>query len=292
MDASQLIARYGKMAYTWNLHEPGCPMIRQIPLPSSRGHIATSPCQTFLAVTNVSSSYEKGIIDVWQQHHQNDQSNLSGNINYNSYHTARGTIATASSTRIDAHPKQVVRGLQFVATGSSNMVSEGHHWLVSASLQGEVKFWKYHPSATPESSSIRGGFSGSYSCTHIFQSSGKIFSMSCTSSDDLKRMYLAVGQSRGQVRVWKVNLLDEHFTPQTNASKSKEDQKIVESRLQPSMENQGSSSNDILQEFLSTEVGEHMHHDNIKLLCFTPDIRSLVVSRAYDGRIWFHTFRH
>jgi len=275
-DAQKLIVRYGKMAYIYQIPAHGlstvaCQLLNQIPLTSSRCQMASSPCMKYVAVTNSSSSDEKGTIDVW---------NLEGLSTANESQPPIQEILDA--TRINAHRNQVIRGLAFVSC--TDPMGE-NHWVVSCSLRGSVKFHRRYGQA---------GSEALYICTHEFESPGKIFSMAlsspfCPPEHHDERMYLAVGQSRGQVRVWKVNLLNDQS--QDHNQEELDQRKVIKSQ-QPTTEStdMNSSSNDILQEFLSTEVGEHMHHDNIKLLAFSPDGRNLVASRAFEGRIWFHKF--
>ena len=125
-------------------------MIHQIPLTSSRCQIATSPCMNFLAVaSNANGSDEKGTIDVWNlkekktQHHQQYDDDDDDD-------DSSGMMESSTSTRIEAHDdNQKIRGLHFVTVNdddnsSSFSESDGPtHWIVSCTLQGEVKFFKY-----------------------------------------------------------------------------------------------------------------------------------------------------
>lgn len=85
----------------------------------------------------------KGIIYVWdlgdiicKRTRNKPDRKLRGSIS---------TVTSSCSTKVVAYPNHVVRGLEFLqigghtaATANTGMV------LVSASLQGEVKFWKKH----------------------------------------------------------------------------------------------------------------------------------------------------
>jgi hypothetical protein len=320
-DGSKILARHGKTAYVWDLtisdnnnyyHR----MTHQIPLSSSRCQMATSSCMNYFAAVSHCSD-ETGTIDVW-----NLEKKKKSNIDANMLVPIEGDDAAgnrnwiAQSTRIEAHDKQKIRGLDFVNTTTYDVdltpTGVTQHWMVSCSLQGEVKLFKQHVNSNSDELV--------YSCTYTLQCPGKIFSMAIlpssslsttsssqlctTSSDTTSTTYLAVGQSRGQVRVWKVNLLTMNATDDDSDGSNRNNQQLerrIIDRASQSItardtnnenNNKNTSNNDILQDFLSTSVGEHMHHDNIKFLLFTPDARHLVASRAYDGRIWFQTCRH
>jgi WD40 repeat protein len=248
----------------------------------------------FIAVaSNAHCSDEKGTIDVWNLREMKTQHQQQ----YYQDHDD-SWMTESSFTRIEAHDdNQKIRGLRFVTVDNGFPFPESDgpvHWIVSCTLQGEVKFFKYDEN-------------DGYACTHKFQSPGKIFSMAISTpsfssklspTSDAPKMYLAVGQSRGQVRVWKVNLLKDDGNDHNNEQHQLERKVIDSSKSVTSTaetngdDSSSASKTDILQDFLSTSVGEHMHHDNIKFLSFTPDGRHLVASRAYDGRIWFQSCRH
>lgn len=374
-DATQLIVRYGKMAYIWTLvyHNddgrssstttsstmstsssalPDFYMTHQIPLNSSRCQMAASPNLHQLAVTNASNSDDKGMIDVWDltttattttRRQRSQQSTMCNN--QTSCRTTTPPVADGTTCRIIAYDKRkVIRGLEFVVTTTtsspSSVVRSGrrlnqhHPWLVSASLQGEIKFWMYHPphhqqqehhqqNGGRRNSSV-GGDRWYYSCIYTFQSQGKIFSMAVLSPSSTARggynngddghhgsTYLAVGQAKGQIRVWRVPNLDGRTVSNNNNNNVvviDEDQQEQSRNVQPTTMTAGRTSttphqkNDYdetsvggtttMDEYLAADVGDHTHHDNIKLIAFTPDGKSLVASRAYDARIWFQTFHH
>jgi hypothetical protein len=360
-DAKQLIARYGKMAYIWTLTYPkndagggetssssssdslpNFSMTHQIPLNSSRCHMATSPYLHQLAVTNASSSDDKGMIDVWDlttitttktpttgqqsstasmpqsKHHPQQQESYTNNtISDQSTMTCPTTAAitptsvtaiggTSLTCRIVAYDRRkVIRGLEFVtptstssSLSSSCNTSRNDPWLVSASLQGEIKFWMGHP---PHQNGSNRWY---YSCIFSFQSPGKIFSMALSSPSSrgcyttTASTYLAVGQAKGQIRVWRVPTLDDRNIviegdndhEQNNDSPPKTYHNKNDATVASLVGNTNASTT--MDEYLAADVGDHTHHDNIKLIAFTPDGMSLVASRSYDARIWFQTFHH
>ena len=366
--SNRLIARYGKIAYIWtktpvtsnatgNRKSDGScgrssltsgglyVMTHRIALSSSRCQMISNSSLTFLAVaTNGSGSTAvsrrngdvsaannavdgKGIIYVWdladsicKRNRNKPDRKLRGSIS---------TVTSSCSTKVVAYPNHVVRGLEFLqigghtaATATTDMV------LVSASLQGEVKFWKKHlpKQIHPRDRYNRTGYISEeedcedesdpignnadderqprYVCVYQFQSPGKIFSLASWSSVfgngvDSERsggkILLAAGEARGQVRVWKVSPLSLSSSTSSSLPSSKVS---VEYRGKSGRfsggRHGGCSGNNKdkqqrLEECLSTKVGDHVHYDNIKLLAFTPNGRSLAVSRAYDAKIWFQT---
>lgn len=306
-DATLLMARYGKMAYIWkatNASTTNCvdiiptdyTPIYQLPLPSSRCQMASSLCMKFFAVTSANCSEDKGTIEVW---------NLQ-----DAERTKDPTSRRCCSNKISAHSKQIIRGLEFVSCEDrSGAIDANNHFLISATLQGQVKCWKYKEGEEVDSESR-----AAYACIRTFQVTGKIFSltvlvpsfgtMPLALNGTNGSIYFATGQARGQVQAWKVSLdmdmqeikNDDSIGEDHKASDTTcEDGSVVDSPATnintQSARTPSVSSNDALQKFLSVEVGEHMHHDNIKLLSFTPDGRNVVASRAYDARIWFHSFR-
>jgi WD40 repeat protein len=306
-DATRLMARYGKIAYIYcrknSLDQTATAalfnyaLIHKLPLSSSRCQMTSSMCMNFLAVTNASSCDDKGTIDVW-----NTENIQRGN------HLLDPDTKNGCCNKIVAHPKQVIRGLEFVACydGGGTIDDNTQVYLVSATLQGEVKFWQHdnHASRKDNDTTSR----PPYYCTRSFQVTGKIFSLalfvppsplgyssSYSSTHDDFSLYLAVGQSRGQVRAWKVNMgmLEsaclKKKRPEPKSAVSSDHCAENKSTHDETTTTRYRSSNDVRQEFLSVQVGEHVHHDSIKLLSFTPDGRNLVASRAYDARIWFHS---
>jgi WD40 repeat protein len=297
-DATLLMARYGKMAYIWRKNSlDQCTtaeffnytLIHTLPLSSSRCPITLSISMTFLAVTDASSSGNKGTIDVWNMR----------NIQPGMHRVDPDTSNCCN--KIVAHPKQVIRGLEFVACNDGGgTMDDKTHVLVSATLQGQIKFWQYDSHPASQKDDYDATSRSPYHCTRTFQVAGKIFSLALFvpsgCPQDNFSMCLAVGQSRGQVRAWKLNVgivesacVKKRMEPKSavtsgSAASNKSNHNETSSKTHR-------SSNDVRQEFLSVEVGEHVHHDNIKLLSFTPDGRDLVASRAYDARIWFHTVR-
>ncbi|KAL3929932.1 MAG: hypothetical protein SGARI_004622 [Bacillariaceae sp.] len=262
-------------------------------LSSSRCQMTSSPCMKFVAVANAGSAEKKGNIDVW---------NIGG--------SEAGGDASLSCTTIEAHDKKTIRGLEFVAYSETNALIENDdsHFLLSATLQGEIKIWKHQPlrsnaccddfvtDETPLSA---------YVCTRTIKVTGKIFSLASQvlSAANQEEVCLGLGQSRGRVRVLKIDLWSEALPETVDDTTTVDSNSTSESTslIQPSSSNsqddeetinENSSSNDVLQDFLSLDVvGEQTHHDNMKLLQFSPDGRHLVASRSYDARIWFHAFQ-
>lgn len=318
-DAIQLIARYGKMAYIWSNnatvqtmshHSHAMPvnyiMSHQIPLSSSRCHMASSLCMNFLAVANASSSDDKGTIDVWNVKMISpcgNQRSVNNQMHRNDH--------SSCFSKIPAHPEQVIRGVEFVACNHrSGAETCSNHFLVSASLRGEIRFWKYchHASGNQDDTATS---KSPYMCIRLFQVTGKIFSLALSapslefdpSNVRCKQqlhipLSFAVGQARGHVRAWKINLVIEggRQSYEGSVNDGNEANRSVGTGREAcncsiASENTTTGSersNDKLQEILSVEIGLHMHHDNIKLLAFNPDGRNLIGSRAYDGRIWFY----
>ncbi len=325
-------------------------LTHSIPLSSSRCQMVSNLSLTKLAVaTNGGSSRRnnarqneeesltsssnnkvvdgKGIIHVWDLEDALTRRDQSYRTQNECQHVESvSKISSNCSTRIVAYPNHVVRGLEFLQLNTTNGIaptastlsrntrgdSDGC-LLVSASLQGEVKFWKKYTSTQTHP---RDRYSNncsdclskdtitannnciadereepSFVCVYRFQSPGKIFSLASWSSISSltgeHKILLAAGEARGQVRVWKVspNFLS---TPSSSSAS--------EVSLGPCGKSGGASSSNStyskhqrLEECLSTEVGDHVHYDNIKLLGFTPNGKSLAVSRAYDAKIWFQT---
>jgi WD40 repeat protein len=262
--------------------------------------MTSSPCLKFVAVTSAGSAEEKGTIDVWS-------------VDSNGSSTADGK--SLSCTTIQAHEKKTIRGLKFVVdTDNQGLLQmKDHHFLLSATLQGEVKVWRYQVHRINDCCNdfdATLSTSTSYMCTRTIKVPGKIFSLAVYAPSlfglvTKEDVYLAMGQSRGQVRVMRINLWS-HEKDETvdrsalhNSSSGNETSNLIRSASSSNTEdredstiNENSSSNDALQDFLSLDVvGEQSHHDNIKLLTFSPDGRHLVASRAYDARIWFHSFQ-
>mmetsp|Transcript_110536 Transcript_110536/g.226144 ORF Transcript_110536/g.226144 Transcript_110536/m.226144 type:complete len:305 (-) Transcript_110536:305-1219(-) len=301
--------------------------------------MVADPCLSFLAVVARRSGEEgrlsslasssasetpvqkegKGIIHVWDLREALAATTATKE-------TSTGTVQSIpasanTTTKIVAYPNHVVRGLEYLRLGTNDSC------LVSASLQGEVKFWKER---RPGNSDRDGGWererernggaegsgipraSSGYVCVYRFQSPGKIFSLASWSSSSLLprsfvastreactgRILLAAGEARGQVRVWRVS--PESLSSCSSSSIAEEREVLLDPssprhRRKTGHNGGGASSyNDNskqqrLEECLSTEVGDHVHYDNIKLLHFTPDGRSLAVSRAFDSKIWFQT---
>jgi hypothetical protein len=243
------------------------------------------------------------------------------------------TVTNSCSTKVVAYPNHVVRGLEFLqVSGNTAATTNTDMILVSASLQGEVKFWKKHlpKRIHPRDRYNRTGHNSEdkygeyeaepssnnnddderqpkYVCVYQFQSPGKIFSLASWSSlsscfgngvgneGSGGKILLAAGEARGQVRVWKVSPLSLSSSTSSSLSSSKVSLGYRgKSGMFPGGSNSGCSDNNNdkqqrLEECLSTKVGDHVHFDNIKLLAFTPNGRSLAVSRAYDAKIWFQT---
>lgn len=236
------------------------------------------------------------------------------------------TVSSCPSTKIVAYKNHVVRGLEFleVESSSNSNTTANETCLVSASLQGTVKFWKKHlPSPKhprdrynnachgeieleeDEWDETSGGLihhkendgQPKYVCVYQFQSPGKIFSLAswssissshCFGSERSSRILLAAGEARGQVRVWKVSPSSLASSSSTGLSTSSPKASLEYRR--PGERRSGEyNKQERLEECLSTEVGDHVHYDNIKILAFTPNGKSLAVSRAYDSKIWFQT---
>lgn len=263
----------------------------------------------------------KGIIHVWDLEEALAGRRPSASISNESRRVESvSKISSNCSTRIVAYPDHVVRGLEFLrinAMGTASSKTNGGSdscLLVSASLQGGVKFWKkYVPSqlhprdryntncnfnsnssnntstSTTNTNVLDEPEKSSFVCVYQFQSPGKIFSLSSWSSisslTDQGKILLAAGEARGQVRVWKVSP-DCLVTPSCSSSEVSLGS-LGKSGRDHSSTNE--SKQQRLEECLSTEVGDHVHYDNIKLLAFTPNGKSLAVSRAYDAKIWFQT---
>ena len=329
----RLVARYGKTAHIWttlldgdNDHSvPKYVLTHSVSLQSSRCQMISNPSLTLLAVAtngggsrrsrqtenddaSIKTSERKGIVHVWDL----EESLRSPDDSVTK-------ILDNCSTEIVAYPKHVLRGLEFLrvandnsttgttSTRSSEISSDSNDCLlVSASLQGEVKFWKKYKPAQKHprdryssSSSNTNAISHTISneekeprfvCVYQFQSPGKIFSLASWSSpmpfSSNSKILLAAGEARGQVRVWKVSPLSLSKSP---ISSSSEVSVGCCSKSKEGTGNNNGSKQERLEECLSTEVGDHVHYDNIKLLAFTPNGNSLAVSRAYDSKIWFQT---
>ncbi|KAG7345159.1 hypothetical protein IV203_032690 [Nitzschia inconspicua] len=314
-DATTMVARYGKTAYIWKSNPTNgttdppihtYTLAYQLSLSSSRSQMASSPCLNVLAVTSASSGSSKGTIDVWNLH------------NVQNCHVQNSNDGNEASCccKIEAHPEQFIRGLEFLSCqNESGPLGVHSHYLISATLQGEVKCWKYNdrPSKQNENDGDDASSSRRYVCIRSFRAKGRIFSLALFVPSSKSgtaifpkdcpkhSIYLAVGQARGQVRAWKFTLDGGVPIPKDATQLSHEDTSLdsstsgisaVDSSANANSDfSSPSSSNDMLQEFLAVAVGEHVHHDNIKLLTFTPDGRNLVASRAFDNRIWFH-FNH
>ena len=333
----RMIARYGKMAYIWSKSTANTSdnstlpftyiMTHRIALTSSRCQMVSNASLTRVAVatnggsasassrrqrnadrgeieqSNESSTARKvvdgkGIIHVW------DLSNAYSENN-ESQPGSTPVVTNESSTRVVAYPKHVVRGLEFLNVEQN---SSDDCCLVSASLQGEVKFWKKH---VPAPKHPRDRYNNphhdvaeetnddeiagidhneretSYVCVYRFQSPGKIFSLASWSSlSSGGNILLAAGEARGQVRVWKISSLSLYSSDSSEAALELSENS---SQCHKGSQNFGGDKQQRLEECLSTEVGDHVHYDNIKLLEFTPNGKSLAVSRAYDSKIWFQT---
>lgn len=325
-DGSRLVARHGKAAYIFGkvsmpikatmTDAKSClyVLLYHIPLSSSRCPMAISPCLCHLAVTiNASSGNldEKGTMDVWTL----PDTDSVAPSNTERACASAGVLPPfpfemdAASHRIVAYQKQVIRGLEYFKCNhhspKSSLSSHGHPWLVSASLQGEIKIWMYQDDGTvgtshahdahkdisgeeeednDKSHETNASGSSPFLCIYSFQTAGKIFSLALSSpscSNESASSYLAVGQARGQVRVWKINQAT--TTANCNDDGTSNDQSALGSVIA----NTSAKPKISLEECLVlTDVGEHTHHDNIKLLSFTPDGRNIVASRAYDGRVY------
>jgi WD40 repeat protein len=302
-DATRLIARYGKTAYIWrkiNSQQTtttelfNYSLIHTLPLSSSRCQMTSSLSMNFLAVTNASYCDDKGTIDVWNMGHLRPGKHLLD------------PDTSGCCFKMAAHPKQVIRGLEFVPCydkgSSSSTMDDNAHILVSATLQGEIKFWQFDRHYASQSDIDAAFLPPPYYCTRSFHVAGKIFSLALfvptllsSSSSGYSgsisqnvSLYLAVGQSRGQVRAWKINLGMQETKRAVASNRAMANQSTHHQNTTTTTKRYR-SSNDLRQEFLSVELGEHVRHDNIKLLSFTPDGRVLVASRAYDARIWFQT---
>lgn len=357
-DARRLIARYGKTAYIWNIegavggdahHSSTHHLIRKIPLHSSRSLVTSDPTLTRLAVgsngntgssgnaaNTTSSSHDgrssgtngmsdrnsqrtssnnsdvtqswKGIIHIWDLAIEQDEESIP------MMQTSLIVNIGSGENQIMAYRNHVVRGLEFIRFGSDL----DDICLVSASLQGEVKFWRDQKQGKEYPSSNRRS-NRQYVCVCQFQSPGKIFSLASWSSvlpvgvhqNSMKvSMFLAAGEARGRIRVWKLssNLSLSSQTPSSSGlsvdtfdpdpvdgNQMRDDDR----QIYPGIRHDNSCSSKYngnnmyqffqMEECLTTEVGDHVHYDNIKMLSFTPDGRSLVVSRAYDAKIWFQT---
>lgn len=320
---NRLVARYGKTAYIWTSRaaadesSSSYTLTHKIPLSSSRCQMVSNPSLTSLAVaTNGGSSRRnndnnhgepstpppksegKGIIHVWDLHNglqSSSQSNQSDSIS---------EISSESSNKIVAYRNHSVRGLEFLQVDShNNSIRDSEECLlVSASLRGEVKFWRnykavqQHPRDRYNSSNercanahdipIEAADEPSFVCLYQFQSPGKIFSLSSWSSIESNKILLAAGEARGQVRVWKLSL-SSLWSAETSSTEASCELSLGSFKSQNN--NTSTSKQERLEECLSTEVGDHVHYDNIKLLSFTPNGKSLAVSRAYDSKIWFQT---
>jgi len=332
-DARRLIARYGKTAYIWTragAHDAEAGehsdyrLTHKITLFSSRSLMVFDPVHTRLAMatngsngasgdgTSSSSSRDRSYNNAYSL--RDASRGNEGNNDYRAIRPGKGLVhvwdlreeeecipmvaatITASSSQIIAYQNHVVRGLEFLGIGSS---CKHEVCLVSASLQGEVKFWKktkqqqrnqYDPSSAADTTK-------DYICVCRFQSPGKIFSLASWSSvsvidtnksSGVMSMFLAAGEARGAVRVWKILPTLSSSQPSSSSGlfldnyEDDDDSCVIGS---------SDSQNYQLKECLATEVGDHVHYDNIKMLSFTPDGRSLVASRAYDAKIWFQTIR-
>ena len=307
---SRLIARYGKMAYLWTKEaSDSCSrysLTHTIALTSSRCQMVSNPSLTSLAVATSAGRRRnngetegvqdpaskavdgKGTIHVWDitsndcDAHADDPRYLQDGRSPKRI----SAVSCACGSKIVAYRNHVVRGLEFIevgATGSGNCKNDTY--LVSASLQGEVKFWKKQSTES------------GYVCAYRFQSPGKIFSLASWSprtpsgigggsSSSSDKILLAAGEARGQVRVWKLSprsLVPDNDSPPGASSSS------TRVFCKPQHGNTERPQVQSLEECLSTAVGDHVHYDNIKLLAFTPNGKSLAVSRAYDAKIWFQT---
>jgi WD40 repeat protein len=344
-DMSRLVVRYGKTAFIYGLKatqnrskastqssasllpptpaHPSSPsyytFLYRIPLSSSRCTMAISPCLRHLAVAHNGSSGnldEKGSLDIWMFYDQTTFPHGTDSLCFDDDFIATDDdtegVIQSLSYRIDAHKgRQVIRGLEFYPQ-KRGLVStrDNHPWLISATLQGQIKVWMYHESiaefinkkryhdqnlhdenANDEhvctNASCEDDVDNSienmdshvspYVCLYSFQAAGKIFSMAISSS--LSSPYLAVGQARGQVRIWKMNIFDQIDTSGEKACSSST---ASSQRQSVSLEERLAMCN----------FGEHAYHDNIKLIQFTPDGRHIIASRAYDGKIYFRAFPH
>ena len=268
----------------------------------------------------------KGIIHVWDLEDALTRRDQSYRTQNECQHVESvSKISSNCSTRIVAYPNHVIRGLQFLQLNKTNGITPitsalSHNTsgdsdgclLVSASLQGEVKFWKKY---TPTQTHPRDRYSNncsdcnsndtitansncitdkreepSFVCVYQFQSPGKIFSLASWSSisslTSEHKILLAAGEARGQVRVWKVS---PNFLSTPSSSSASEVSLGSCGKSGGASNNSTDSKQQRLEECLSTEVGDHVHYDNIKLLAFTHNGKSLAVSRAYDAKIWFQT---
>ncbi|OEU19506.1 hypothetical protein FRACYDRAFT_235563 [Fragilariopsis cylindrus CCMP1102] len=340
-NANRILARYGKMAYIWtkettataNNNASSSSMMyhltHQIPLTSSRCEMVSNPILTFIAVaTNNSSSSSgngngnngnntnividsrnnndddsesKGIIHVWDLTTNTKKTKSSTTTTTEGMQT---TPRTSTSTKIIAYKKHVIRGLEFIDINNNNC-----NCLVSASLQGEIKFWikkkkeeenrknKHHGKEVVVNDTTR------YICLYSFQSPGKIFSLTSWSSsisinnnndDDSNNIYLAAGEARGQIRVWKVISLSTTSTTTTGLNKdinnsnsnlqinsgdyNRHLERQRHQNNQQQLQQQQQNNNIKLKECLVKQVGEHVHYDNIKLLSFVPTTSIIAAS--------------
>jgi hypothetical protein len=171
------------------------------------------------------------------------------------------TVTNSCSTKVVAYPNHVVRGLEFlqVSGNTAATTNTDDMILVSASLQGEVKFWKkylpkrIHPrdrynrtghnseekygkyEAEPSGNNNKDGDERQpkYVCVYQFHSPGKIFSLASWSSlssgfgngvgneGSGGKILLAAGEACGQVRVWKVSPLSLSSSTSSSLSSSK-----------------------------------------------------------------------
>lgn len=184
---------------------------------------------------NNTSTAAKGIIDVW---------NLQDGINNVDKIKQGSSSNSIGTTKIMAYQKHAIRGLEFVSLSSQQNSSNATTTtlsssccLVSGSLQGEIKFWwitKKKNKTSRSSTATKNNHKNDdrfdanndendddnpldYVCAYTFQSPGKIFSLSSWSSSVLPlassnnnnntaEVYLAAGEARGQIRIWKFDV--------------------------------------------------------------------------------------
>jgi hypothetical protein len=342
-NANKILARYGKMAYVWTKEQTTAGssssmmyhLTHQIPLTSSRCEMVSNPILTFIAVaTNNSSSgsgngngnngnntnididsrnnnddvgESKGIIHVWDLTATNTTKSKSTTTT-----TTTGGMqttprtSTSTSTKIIAYKKHVIRGLEFINIGNKDCNNNDSNCLVSASLQGEIKFWikKKKEEENKNNNKHHGKeevvHDTKYICLYSFQSPGKIFSLTSWSSsistinnnndNDSNTIYLAAGEARGQIRVWKVISLSTPTSTTTTGFNNNNNLQINSGDYnrhlerqrhqnnQQQLQQQQQNDNIKLKECLVKQVGEHVHYDNIKLLSFVPTTSIIAAS--------------
>mmetsp|Transcript_19246 Transcript_19246/g.46475 ORF Transcript_19246/g.46475 Transcript_19246/m.46475 type:complete len:177 (+) Transcript_19246:1529-2059(+) len=142
-----------------------------------------------------------------------------------------------------------------------------------------------------------------YICIYSFQTPGKIFSMATSSSSvdsstsisssiNPLSSYLAVGQGRGQIRMWK--LIISKGKKDSSVSMDTDTSDNVSGLRLPVKSNTTTSQVSLKECLVMNDVGDHtsaLHQDNIKLLEFTGGgTQQIIASRAYDGKIYFRNF--